>query len=261
MSGHPPHTPLLATLLFALAHPPNTPAQTPAPTKPTTALHPIITEILFAVPTDDGSGRGDANHDGHREVAGDEFIEIANPHDQPIQLQGYTLRDSAPPGPTRFEFVFPPLLLEPGQSAVVFNGRGARWDGPVGDTTRAPQSAHPLFHNAHIFTARCSARVTFANAGDWVLLTAPSGDKIQCISWGSPRTPVPHDVAKIEDAGRVTAASIQRDADTGTLTKHTNLDTRPYSPGEAFITKVEPPPPPTEPPAQAGGSPPTEPPR
>jgi hypothetical protein len=54
--------------------------------------HPMITEILYAVPT---GVRGDANADGERQTSGDEFIEIINPHDKPINLKGYRLRDGA----------------------------------------------------------------------------------------------------------------------------------------------------------------------
>ena len=45
--------------------------------------HPMITEVLFAVPTGDG---GDASGDGSRHVSGDEFIELVNPHDKAIQV-------------------------------------------------------------------------------------------------------------------------------------------------------------------------------
>ena len=50
--------------------------------------HPQITEALFNVPT---GAKGDANGDGERDAAGDEFIEIANPHNKPINLRGYTI--------------------------------------------------------------------------------------------------------------------------------------------------------------------------
>ena len=53
--------------------------------------HPLITEVLYAVPSGD---RGDANGDGTRDAVGDEFIELVNLHDRPIQLKGYTLMDS-----------------------------------------------------------------------------------------------------------------------------------------------------------------------
>ncbi len=53
--------------------------------------HPLITEVLAAVPS---GARGDANGDGNRDAVGDEFIELVNPHDKPIQLKGYMLVDS-----------------------------------------------------------------------------------------------------------------------------------------------------------------------
>ena len=53
--------------------------------------HPLITEVLAAVPS---GPRGDANGDGLRDAIGDEFIEVVNPHDKPIQLRGYMLVDS-----------------------------------------------------------------------------------------------------------------------------------------------------------------------
>src|SRR5205823_6103778 len=53
--------------------------------------HPLISEVLYAVPSGE---RGDANADGKRDAVGDEFIELVNPHDRPIQLKGYTLMDA-----------------------------------------------------------------------------------------------------------------------------------------------------------------------
>lgn len=217
--------------------------------RPPDGLHPLITEVLFAVPTDDGTGLGDANRDGVREANGDEFIEIVNPHDEPIQLGGYTLRDSAAEGPRRFEFVFPELELEPGGCAVVFNGRGCRWEGPIGDTSRAPEAPHPYFNDAHVFTARCSSRPSLANAGDWVMLVAPDGRVVECVSWGSPRIAVPEGVPRVEHVGRVSGSSVQRTAADGQLVRHADLDSRAYSPGEPFVkAETEP-----EPPAGAGG--------
>lgn len=53
--------------------------------------HPIITEILYAVPS---GPRGDASADGSRDAIGDEFIELANLGSRPIQLKGYSLVDA-----------------------------------------------------------------------------------------------------------------------------------------------------------------------
>jgi hypothetical protein len=56
--------------------------------------HPLITEVLFAVPT--GETDGDADQSGTRSATGDEFIELINPHTKPINLKGYRLVDGQP---------------------------------------------------------------------------------------------------------------------------------------------------------------------
>ena len=71
----------LAVLAVAAAAQDEAPDAAPAPDQrqPLVAYpHPLITEIFFSVP---GSG-GDANGDGQRSPAGDEFIELMNPHDR-----------------------------------------------------------------------------------------------------------------------------------------------------------------------------------
>lgn len=60
---------------------------------PVTFPHPLITEVLYGVPTGD---EGDADKDGERSATGDEFVELYNPHDRPIQLKGYTVCDGTP---------------------------------------------------------------------------------------------------------------------------------------------------------------------
>lgn len=59
--------------------------------------HPLITEILYAVPSGD---EGDADQSGQRDAIGDEFVEIVNPHDKPIELEGYRLTDGLWNGPS-----------------------------------------------------------------------------------------------------------------------------------------------------------------
>jgi hypothetical protein len=66
-----------------------------AKTKHVDFPHPLITEILYSVP---GGRLGDANKDGTRSATGDEFVELVNPHDKPIELEGYRLSDGAPVG-------------------------------------------------------------------------------------------------------------------------------------------------------------------
>lgn len=167
--------------------------------------HPVITEVLYAVPTSDG----DANRDGTRDSAGDEFIELVNPHARPIDLRGYTISDSGE-GKARFKFTFPSVLLEPGQVVVVFNGSDARLTGPVGDAKIAPVEGHPKFHNALVFTARAqSSRSSWANKSDYALLLAPGGTPLHCVHWGGERRP-PTNCLVVEEAPAVSRGSVQR---------------------------------------------------
>lgn len=191
--------------------------------------HPLITEVLYAVPT----ANGDANGDGTRQVAGDEFIELVNPHDKPIRLAGYTLTDKNPADRGQFRFSFPAVTLQPGQVAVVFNGCESTWVGAVGDSSKPPHAGNKDFHNAVIFTARAdNTRVSFANTGDFVLLTAPDGKPVHRIAWGEvadlpplpPGTPDERAPANVE-------GSVQR-ADAGArLTPHPPVAGRRFSPG------------------------------
>lgn len=64
----------------------------PAGKSPVAFPHPLITEILYSVP---GGKAGDADGNGNRSATGDEFIELFNPHDKPINLKGYVLSDAS----------------------------------------------------------------------------------------------------------------------------------------------------------------------
>lgn len=167
--------------------------------------HPVITEVLYAVPTKNG----DANRDGKRDTAADEFVELVNPHDRPINLKGYTIVDSGE-GKSRFKFTFPAVALEPGQVAVVFNGNDAAIKGAVGDSTTAPVSGNDLFSGALVFTARVSSsRASWANKSDYVLLLAPNGAALECVYWGDEKKP-PRNCPLAEQAPAVMRGSVQR---------------------------------------------------
>lgn len=145
------------------------------------APHPIITEVLFAVPT---GPAGDANKDGKREVAGDEFIELVNPHDKPIQLFGYTLTDSQDPGKGQMKFTFPAFELPAGASVVVFNGYQSTFTPPYGDNKSPPTGPSDAFGGAYVFTMKiASSKMALGNSGDHVMLTAPDGTVVQRVWW------------------------------------------------------------------------------
>lgn len=177
--------------------------------------HPLITEIFFSVP---GSG-GDANRDGQRSAAGDEFVELMNPHERPINLIGYELSDR--PTASQFRFRFPDVVLAPGEVVVVFNGHQCAWRGPVGDDVRAPEAGSSLFEQARVFTARAeSSYVSFANTAEFVLLTSPGGEPVHAIEWGYPDDAPPQETGIVERVEAARGRSVQRCEPGGPLREH-----------------------------------------
>lgn len=200
--------------------------------------HPIIVEVLYAVPTADG----DANGDGRRHVSGDEFVELYNPHDKPIQLRGYKLTDSNPPDKGQVRFVFPVFELPPGGVVVLFNGFQCSWFGPVGDEKAPPAATNDRFGEAWVFTMKAPSQyVAFSNSGDHVLLTAPDGSAVHRVSWGEPKDRAAFD--KIEPllddvAPQASKGSVQRDGLARVAAFRSHLDLpfahggdKPFSPG------------------------------
>jgi hypothetical protein len=230
-------------LALALLQPVDAPAR----------LHPVITEVLYAVPRD-----GDADQDGTRSPTGDEFIELVNPHDKPINLMGYTLTDgkspvspnrpaprpaSKPKTPkpdtppdeddSRIRFTFPDLTLQPGHVVVVFNGYESRPPGPVGDA-KAPAAQNPKFHNAYILSMRVASQYTaLANAGDLILLSDPDAKGVECVTWGD-SDKKPDAAAPISKAPE-SKGSVQRSSVSGPFIRHQDLpgeiNGTPFSPG------------------------------
>ncbi|MCW5764839.1 MAG: lamin tail domain-containing protein [Phycisphaeraceae bacterium] len=190
--------------------------------------HPLITEILYAVPTGE---KGDANHDGKRDATGDEFIELTNPHDKPIELRGYSLQDKSKGRAGSLSFTFPVLTLKPGEVAVVFNGNGATWTGPVGDEKKAPAGPNPGFGNAWVFSMKTtSQRTALANSGDAVLLVAPDRAVVSLVKWGKIEETLPQ-ATNEEDAPLVTKSSVQRRGVDGPFVAHDADGGLPFSPG------------------------------
>lgn len=178
---------------------------------------PIISEVLFAVPNDES---GDANKDGVRDAVGDEFIELYNPHDKPIDLGGVVLTsrraDPRNPGDKKgVSFVFPQATLAPGQCAVVFNGLDARIAGPVGTAAAAPDGGNPNFGGALVFTVGNESKGrALANGGDFVLLSVRGGEApVECVVWGSPKERPPRGTGRVFEADKRPGGSAVRVGD------------------------------------------------
>jgi hypothetical protein len=226
--------------------------QPATPTPPAAPkLHPLITEVLYAVPKE----HGDADQDGMRSATGDEFIELVNPHDKPINLKGYTLsngkspetskptptpaptpekadkgkekkKDTTAPGhrpeESRIHFTFPELTLQPGEVVVVFNGYESHTPGPVGDS-KAAAAKNEKFHNAYVFSMHVTSQyMSLANAGDCVLLCDPEGKGVECVTWGeSDRKP--EKAAAVTHKAPDSRGSVQRTSISGEFVKHQEL--------------------------------------
>ncbi len=219
---------LIALLVPAQAQQPQ---QQPARTPAGAPLHPIITEVLYAVPR---GPEGDANRDGLRDALGDEFVELYNPHDKPIRLDGYTINDRNPPGSNQVSFVFPRFELSPRAVVVVFNGVNQTWTGPVGDSTKAPDKPHDDFDGAWVFTMGNTSKSTgFANDGDWVVLLDPKGEPVSCVAWGKTDTPPPFPDSVVERAPNTSSGSVQRTQPVAAspFTAHPTIGGLRYSPG------------------------------
>lgn len=203
------------------------------------APHPIISEIYFEVLTP--LALADANGDGARSSTGDEFIELWNPHDEAVNLEGYTLTDRNPEPAQQTRFTFPPLVLEPGQVVVVFNGREWSPSGPVGTEASPPPSTHPDFHGAWVFTMNVKSKlVALSNETEFVLLTDPTGQPIDCVSWGDPEPAPPANVLRLNVVQSQPAGSVQRLTPAGPLLEHADIDQTPFSPGRIPIVSDSP---------------------
>jgi hypothetical protein len=196
--------------------------------------HPLITEVLFAVPT---GSTGDANQDGTRDATGDEFVELVNPHDKPINLRGYRLVDKSLGKGNALSFTFPDCTLQPGEVAVVFNGYKATIPGPTGDSGRAAES-NPKFGNARVFSMKGqSTKTSFSNTADAVLLFAPgmaaggaNASAVQIVRWGKVDA-LPASGLN-EEASATSKGSVQRESMTGPLAVHPPEGGVSFSPGK-----------------------------
>ncbi len=195
--------------------------------------HPQITEVLFNVPAGDA---GDASADGTRDATGDEFIEIANPFDKPINLKGYVLssRLSSPAKDTAkgVRFAFPECELPAHGVAVVFNGFGHAPPGPVGTEQQPPPGPNERFAGALVFVTPAGAKHrALSNAGDFILLTAPDGAPVDVVTWGEPQPGPPKAALRTETVPANPKGSVQRLEPDAPMEPHAAIDAKPFSPG------------------------------
>ena len=128
-----------------------------------------INEYL-ADPAGSGSGdlEGDANGDGIRSSADDEFVEIVNYGAVPLDVGLFTISDS-----TQIRFTIPAgKVIPPGESAVVFGGGSPT--GAFGNATA----------NGLVFTAGAGG-LSLNNGGDTITLRDTLSAIVTSLSFGS----------------------------------------------------------------------------
>ena len=129
----------------------------------------LINELLADPP--DGLA-GDANHDGVRNSAQDEFVELVNTTARDIDLSGYQLQTRGSSGPTdilRHRFAAGTVL--PAGTAIVVFGGGT------------PDSANSAFGGARIYKAS-SGGLSLLNSGDTVTLRDSSNMIVTFLTYG-----------------------------------------------------------------------------
>lgn len=178
----------------------------------------VINEIFADVPPDDPATvvvEGDANRDGVRSSADDEFVELFNYSSAAVDISGIYISDA-----TARRYTFPAgTSLAAGDALVVFGGG-------------TPAHTDPAFGGANIFTA---ASLGLNDAGDTVSLKLSLNSveiTIAAQSYGStapttaPPAPADQSLTRSPDAAL--------DSTGGNFIAHplaTNAATRPYSPG------------------------------
>ncbi|PYE85979.1 ExeM/NucH family extracellular endonuclease [Pseudoroseicyclus aestuarii] len=158
---------------------------------------PAVTLVINEFLADPASGLdGDANGDGTRDATDDEFVEIVNTGDTPLDLSGMTISDAV-----QVRHVFAQgTTLAAGEAIVVFGGGT-----PTGS-----------FGGAQVVTASSGA-LGLNNGGDSITLAGADGSPIDTVTYGS-------------EGGR--DVSLTRDPDlTGGFAEHDTVSGTDYSPG------------------------------
>jgi len=122
----------------------------------------IVNEFLADPPA---GVPGDANCDGTRDGADDEFVEIVNVTSDPVTLDGITVSDGS-----SMRHTFAASTLDPGKAVVIFGG------GTPGCTT---------WPSDVIVVTASSGQLGLNNAGDTVTITDSIGNTISAASWGA----------------------------------------------------------------------------
>jgi len=192
----------------------------------------VINEIFADVPADNSSTtaiEGDSNRDGVRNSDDDEFVELFNNSNQPVDISGIIIADAV-----SNRFTFPAnTVLAAGRSVLVFGGG-------------APPANDPAFGGALIFT---TGSLSLNDTGDTVTVKLPVAGTdtiIATVAYGTGGTaPAPSDqsLTRSPDAeigttgGNFVAHTAATNAASRIFSPGTRADGTPF--GSPAITRIE----------------------
>ncbi len=135
------------------------------------ALRDIVINEILADPPDGLAG--DANHDGTRDTADDEFIELVNSTTRDLDLSGYQIQSRTLTSTTdTLRHRFAPGTILPAGTAIVIFGGGS------------PDGANLVFGGSQVLKAS-SGGLSLTNSGAVVTLRNATGEIITSVGYGS----------------------------------------------------------------------------
>jgi hypothetical protein len=195
----------------------------------------VINEINADVPVDNTSTpaiEGDSNRDGVRDSDDDEFIELLNNSNTPVDISGVIIADA-----TSNRFTIPAnTTLAPGRALLIFGGG-------------TPPISDPAFGGALILAVSGSGTLSLNDSGDTVNVKLNFGGSDHLIAsvtyggTGNPSAPSDQSLTRSPDAeigttgGAFVAHSTATNAAGRTFSPGTRADGTPF--GSPTITRIE----------------------
>jgi uncharacterized protein (TIGR03437 family) len=159
------------------------------------ALRDVVINEILADPPDGIAG--DANHDGIRDTADDEFIELVNSTTRDLDLSGFLLLTRSLTSTTdTLRHRFPPGATLPAGTALVIFGGGSPNNSDSSFTGNSPNNSSSLFaggspNNSGLLfggaqvVKASSGGLSLTNSGAIVTLRNATGEVITSVAYGS----------------------------------------------------------------------------
>src|SRR5215213_966671 len=160
---------------------------------------PLVINEYLADPPDGPSG--DSNGDGTRDAAQDEFVELVNSSETPLNVADFTVSDAA-----QVRFTLPAgSVIPPGETAVIFGGGS-----PSGSFGNA--SANNL-----VFAVGTSAGLSLNNGGDSIIVKDAAGAEVARRDYPAPEGSANQSITRSPDVRGAFAPHLSAPGSAGRL--------------------------------------------